>query len=41
MQALEDGNIDRVKAAINAADIILNREQWYRIWSIFKGRRVA
>ena len=41
MQALEDGSLDRVKAAIKAADIKLNREQWYRIWSIIKGRRVA
>jgi predicted oxidoreductase len=35
------GNIDRVKTAVKAADIILSREQWYRIWSLFKGRRVA
>jgi predicted oxidoreductase len=34
-------SIDGVKAAVKAADIILNTEQWYCIWSLFKGRRVA
>jgi predicted oxidoreductase len=34
-------SIDRVKTAVKAADIILNTEQWYCIWSLFKGRRVA
>jgi predicted oxidoreductase len=34
-------SIDGVKTAVKAADIILNTEQWYCIWSLFKGRRVA
>ena len=35
------GNIERVKVALNASDVMLNREQWYRIWSAFKGHSVA
>jgi predicted oxidoreductase len=35
------GNIDRVKTAVKAAGVILNRKQWYRIWSLLKGRRVT
>jgi predicted oxidoreductase len=34
-------SIDRFKSVVKAADIILNTEQWYCIWSLFKGRRVA
>jgi predicted oxidoreductase len=31
-------SIDRFKSVVKAADIILNTEQWYCIWSLFKGR---
>ncbi len=34
------GNIDRVKAAVNALKISLSREQWYRIWVASKGQNV-
>ncbi|GAL18111.1 oxidoreductase aldo/keto reductase family [Vibrio maritimus] len=34
------GKIDRVKAAIEALDIELTREQWYRVWVASKGHGV-
>ncbi|MBD1558542.1 oxidoreductase [Vibrio sp. S9_S30] len=35
------GKIERVKAAVAAKDIILTREQWYRVWTASKGHGVA
>ncbi|MCW8345377.1 aldo/keto reductase family oxidoreductase [Vibrio sp. ZSDZ65] len=34
------GKIDRVKAAVEAMDIELTREQWYRVWVASKGHGV-
>ena len=34
------GKIDRVASAVKSAEIVLNREQWYRIWTAFKGHAV-
>ncbi|MGF1725630.1 aldo/keto reductase [Photobacterium nomapromontoriensis] len=31
------GNIDRVKAAVDALQVTLTREQWYRVWVASKG----
>lgn len=35
------GNIERVKSALAALDLSMNREQWYRIWSASMGHGVA
>lgn len=34
------GKIDRVASAVRSSEIALNREQWYRIWTAFKGHAV-
>ncbi|KHT64721.1 oxidoreductase [Photobacterium gaetbulicola] len=34
------GKIDRVQAAVEALDITLTREQWYRVWVASKGHGV-
>lgn len=34
------GNIERVKTALNAEKISLNREQWYRVWEASMGHSV-
>ncbi|MDE1062010.1 MAG: hypothetical protein ACJ04N_05485 [Oceanospirillaceae bacterium] len=35
------GKIERVKGVLGGAQISLTSEQWYRIWSAFKGHSVA
>lgn len=34
------GKIERVKQAVDALDLTLSREQWYRIWTASKGHEV-
>lgn len=34
------GNIERVRSAVDALDISLTREQWYRVWQASKGHAV-
>ncbi|GAL04143.1 oxidoreductase aldo/keto reductase family [Photobacterium aphoticum] len=34
------GNIDRVRAAVDALTLTLTREQWYRVWVASKGHGV-
>lgn len=37
---LGSGNIQRVKAAVEALSLTLTREQWYRVWVASKGHNV-
>lgn len=37
---LGSGNIQRVKAAVEALSLTLTREQWYRVWAASKGHNV-
>lgn len=34
------GNIDRVKTAVAAKDLVLTREQWFQVWSASQGHEV-
>jgi predicted oxidoreductase len=40
MPIIGSGKIERVQAAVNALDIELTREQWYRVWVASKGHGV-
>ncbi len=37
---LGSGNLDRIKAGLNAQALTMTREQWYRIWVASKGHNV-
>ncbi len=37
---LGTGNIERVKSAVDAKQLTMNREQWYRIWQGSTGHSV-
>ena len=37
---LGTGKLARIEAALDASEVVLNREQWYRIWQASTGHSV-